>query len=188
LNVNANVEGTLAIPRVALSTDEAGLVQSELFSYLIFGRSSSELATGQEAFLQGAVAGAATTLVTGAVATQLGALAQRAGVDYLSITQAGDFVLASGLTSQLASTQVEIGQYIGPDAFIVLVFRPLSGQDTAGSFFGGARLEWAFSDDFTVEGFVEDRFLRTGSAGFGGLGLPQSKIVGLFIFREWGYR
>ena len=188
LEVVANVEGTLTLPRVALSTDEAGLVQSDLISYLIFGRASSELATGQTAFLQGAVGSFATTLVSGAVATQLGAaLAQGIGIDYLSITQAGDFMLAGGVTNSLADTQVEIGQYVGPDTFIVLVFRPLSGQDTGASIFGGARLEYAFSDDYVVQGFFEDRFLRSGSAGLGSLGIPQAQVVGVFIFREWGY-
>ena len=188
LEVTANVEGTLTLPRVALSTDEAGLVQSDLISYLIFGRASSELATGQTAFLQGAVGSFATTLVSGAVATQLGAaLAQGIGLDYLSITQAGDFMLAGGITNSLADTQIEIGQYVGPDAFIVLVFRPLSGQDAGASVFGGARLEYAFSEDYVVQGFFEDRFLRSGGAGFSSLGIPQSQVVGIFIFREWGY-
>ena len=96
-------------------------------------------------------------------------------------------MLAGGVTNSLADTQVEIGQYVGPDAFIVLVFRPLSGQDAGASVFGGARLEYAFSDDYVVQGFFEDRFLRSGSAGLGSLGIPQAQVVGVFIFREWGY-
>ncbi|GIS80365.1 MAG: hypothetical protein CM1200mP14_19310 [Gammaproteobacteria bacterium] len=96
-----------------MSTDEAGLVQSDLVSYLIFGRASSELATGQTAFLQGAVGSFATTLVSGAVATQLGAaLAQGIGLDYLSITQAGDFMLAGGITNSLADTQMRSGNML----------------------------------------------------------------------------
>ncbi len=186
LEVNANVEGTLALPRVALSTEEVGLVQSDLVSYLVFGRSSAELATGQTAFLEGA-AGSVVTLVSGAVASQIGAaLAQGIGIDYLSITQAGDFAFASGLTSSLANTQVEIGQYVGPRTFIVIVFRPLFGQAAGGSFLGGARIEWSLSDDYTVEGFFEDRFLRSGSGGFGRFGVPPPKVVGVFIFRELG--
>ena len=186
LEVNANVVGTLTLPRVALSTEEAGLVQSDLVSYLVFGRSSAELATGQTAFLEGA-AGSVVTLVSGAVASQIGAaLTQGIGVDYLSITQAGDFAFASGLTGSLANTQVEIGQYVGPNTFIVIVFRPLSGQAAGGSFLGGARIEWSLSDEYTVEGFFEDRFLRSGSGGFGRFGVPPPKVVGVFIFRELG--
>ena len=191
LEVNATVEGTLTLPRVTLATEEAGVAESDLISYLIFGRSSSELATGQQSFLAGAagsVAGAATgaitTLVSGAVASQLGAaLSQGIGVDYLSITQAGNIGFASGITN----SQIEIGQYVGQDAFIVLVFRPLQARQSGGSPFGGARLEWALNDDYTVEGFFEDRFLRSGSIGLSGLGIAPSQILGVFIFREWGY-
>ena len=191
LEVNATVEGTLTLPRVTLATEEAGVAESDLISYLIFGRSSSELATGQQSFLAGAagsVAGAATgaitTLVSGAVASQLGAaLSQGIGVDYLSITQAGNVGFASGITN----SQIEIGQYVGQDAFIVLVFRPLQARQSGGSPFGGARLEWALNDDYTVEGFFEDRFLRSGSIGLSGLGIAPSQILGVFIFREWGY-
>jgi hypothetical protein len=184
--VNANVEGTLAAPRVALSTDEAGLVQSDLISYLVFGGPSSDLAVGQSSALQGAAGSLATTYFSGMVASQLGAaLTQRFGLDYLSITQAeNNQGVASGLSS-LVNTQVEIGQYVGQDAFIVLVFRRPSEQ-SGGKMIGGARLEWSLNDDYTVEGFFEDRFLRSG-AGFGGLGFPSEQILGVFIFREWGY-
>ena len=186
LEVNANVGGTLTLPLVSLSTEEAGLVQSDLVSYLVFGRSSAELASGQQAFLEGA-AGSVMTLVSGAVVSQIGAaLAQGIGVDYLSITQAGDLALASGLTNSLANAQVEIGQYVGPDTFIVIVFRPLSGQAAGGSFLGGARIEWSLSDDYTVEGFIEDRFLRSGSLGLGRFGAPPPKVWGVFIYRETG--
>ena len=186
LEVTANVGGTLTLPSVTLSTEEAGLVQSDLVSYLVFGRSSAELATGQQAFLEGA-AGSVMTLVSGAVVSQIGAaLAQGIGVDYLSITQAGDLALASGLANSLANAQVEIGQYVGPDTFIVIVFRPLSGQAAGGSFLGGARIEWSLSDDYTVEGFIEDRFLRSGSLGLGRFGGPTPKVWGVFIFREVG--
>ena len=186
LEVNANVGGTLTLPRVTLSTEEAGLVQSDLVSYLVFGRSSAELATGQTAFLEGA-AGSVVTYLSGTVASQIGAaLAQGIGVDYLSITQAGDFALTSGLTNSLANTQVEIGQYVGPNTFMVIVFRPLSGQAAGGSFLGGARIEWSLSDDYTVEGFIEDRFLRSGSGSFGRLGVESPKVWGVFIFRELG--
>jgi hypothetical protein len=75
---------------------------------------------------------------------------------------------------------------VGPNTFIVIVFRPLFGQAAGGSFLGGARIEWALSDDYTVEGFFEDRFLRGGGGGFARFGVPPPKVVGVFIFREWG--
>lgn len=188
LNVNATVAGTLTQPRVSLSSDEQGVAESDLVSYLIFGRPSSELASGQQALLRGA-AGSGVTFVTGTVAARLGAaLSQEIGIDYLSISQAGDFGVASGtLGGSLAGTQVEVGQYLGEDLFFVLIFRPLNNQTTGQRFFGGARVEWAITDDYNVQGFWEDRFLRSRIGGFGDLGVQASQVVGVFIFREWGY-
>jgi hypothetical protein len=175
-----------------LSSDEAGLAQSDLVSYLIFGRSSAELGSGQSAFLAGAgsgfggaARGFVTTLFSGAIASQVGAaLAQGFGIDYLSLTQGGD--LATGLGSSLANYQLEIGQYVGPNTFIVIVLQPPTGQFAGGSFLGGARFEWSLSDSYTFQGFYEDQFLRSGNGGFGDLG-TTSKILGVFVFREIGY-
>jgi hypothetical protein len=194
LDVTATVSGTLTQPRVTLSSDEQGIAQSDLVSYLIFGRPSYELASGQEAFLRGAagsVVGAATgagvTYLSGTLATRLGAaLSRQIGLDYLSITQAGDFGVASIQSGNpLSGAQVEVGQYLGEDVFFVLVFRPKpeSGQD----FIGGARMDVALSQDYNAQGFWEDRFLRSGVQGFGDLGFQASRVVGVFIFREWGY-
>jgi autotransporter translocation and assembly factor TamB len=195
LSVTATVSGTLTQPRVTLSSDEQGVAQSDLVSYLIFGRPSYELASGQQAFLgvggaAGSVVGAATgatvTYLSGTLATRLGtALSRQIGLDYLSITQAGDFGVAN-ITSgnPLSGAQVEVGQYVG-GVFFVVVFRPKpeSGQD----FLGGARVDVPLSQDYNVQGFWEDRFLRSGVQGFGDLGLQASRVWGVFIFRDWGY-
>jgi autotransporter translocation and assembly factor TamB len=194
--VNAAVGGTLTQPRVTLSSEEQGVAQSDLVSYLIFGRPSYELATGQEAWLTGAAGsfvGAASeagvSYLSGTLAARLGSvLSQQIGLDYLSISQAGDFGVVSGsLGGSLAGTQVEVGQYLGERVFFVLIFRPLTGQTTGQSFFGGARVEVALTDDYNVQAFWEDRFLRSRVGGFGDLGIQASQVVGVFVFREWGY-
>ncbi|MEQ9401840.1 MAG: translocation/assembly module TamB domain-containing protein [Longimicrobiales bacterium] len=178
LEVSANVTGTLTQPRVGLSTQEAGIAESDLVSYLVFGRPTSELASGQNAVLQGA-AGSFVSGVAGTLATQLGsAFAQGVGVDYLSVSQAGDFSLQQG--GAFAGTQIELGQYFGNDIFIVLILRPLDNQR-----FGGARVEVALTDLYNVEGFIESRFLRSALVGLDEI--TQDRILGLFVFREWGY-
>ncbi len=196
LDVNAAVEGTLTQPRVTLSSEDQGIAQSDLVSYLIFGRPSYELATGAEAWGEGAAGaflgaagGAGVTYLSGTLAARLGAaLSRQIGLDYLSITQAGDFGLVSGsLAGSLAGTQVEVGQYLSENVFFALVFRPLTGQSTGQSFLGGARVEVALTDDYNVQAFWEDRFLRSRVGGFGDLGIQASQVVGIFIFREWGY-
>ena len=194
--VNASVQGNLTQPRVTLSSQEQGVAQSDLVSYLIFGRPSYELATGQEAWLSGAAGsfvGAASeagvSYLSGTLAARLGAaLSQQIGLDYLSISQAGGFGVVSGsLASSLAGTQVEVGQYLGDKVFFVLIFRPLTGQTSGQSFFGGARLEVALTDNYNFQAFWEDRFLRSRVGGFGNLGIQASQVVGVFVFREWGY-
>jgi autotransporter translocation and assembly factor TamB len=196
LAVSATVSGTLTQPRVTLSSDEQGVAESDLVSYLIFGRPSYELASGQEAFVQGAAGslvatttGAGVTWATGRLANQLGAaVAQQIGVDYLSITQAGDFgVMTGSFASSLAGTQIEIGQYLGEDVFFVLLFRPRPEPGTGRGYFGGARLEVALTDDYNVQGFWEDRFLRGRAGAFGDLPFQAAQVMGVFIFREWGY-
>ena len=82
---------------------------------------------------------------------------------------------------------MEVGQYLGQRVFVVLIFRPLTGQSTGQSFFGGARVEVALTDEYNVQGFWEDRFLRSRVGGFGDLGIQASQVVGVFIFRNWGY-
>jgi translocation and assembly module TamB len=198
LDVVATVSGNLTQPRVTLTSDEQGVAESDLVSYLIFGRPSYELASGREAFVGGAagsLAGAATgfgvTWATGTLANQLSAaFAQQIGVDYLSITQTADLDVITGRASGsiLAGTQVEVGQYIGSDIFFVLVFQPVARPGDSGveRFFGGARVEIALSDDYSAQGFWEDRFLRSGVGGFGGAIDPE-EVWGVFIFREWGY-
>ena len=195
LEVNASVQGTLTQPRVTLSSEEQGVAESDLVSYLIFGRPSYELATGEEAWLGGAAGsfvgaaqGAGLTYLTGTLATRLGAaLNQQIGLDYLSITQEGDYGLASGTLSDFSGTQVEVGQYLGEDVFVVFIFRPLSRQNPNQGFFGGARVEGTLTDELNIQGFWEDRFLRSRVGGFGDLGVQASQVVGVFIFREWGY-
>lgn len=188
LLMTASVEGRLSAPEVSLTTDEPGLVQADLIGYLIFGRPVSGF--GSQTALAESPGGALATLISGAAASQLGtALAQELGIDYLSITQAGDYTLV-GLANPLATTEVEIGQYIGRNAFAVLVLRPLAEQAGVGGFFGGVRLEWALGDDYLLETFFEDRFLRGGSGGLrglGGLGVAPDQIVGVFLFREIGW-
>ena len=126
------------------------------------------------------------------------ALAQESGlVDYLAISQAGSFggsAVETGLARNLArSTQVEAGWYLDEDLFVILVLgsrdNGTSGEEESGASFSlrGVRLELALTDAVFVEGFMEDRFLRSGTGGLGTAGLDGDQILGLFVFREWGY-
>jgi len=192
LTIFAHVGGTLMGPRVNLSTDsQPPIAESDLISYLLFGRPSYALASAETTTLQGAV-GAGVSRMTGTIASQLGSVVGRQiGLDYFSITQGDDpggIGSAAGLSGSFVQTQIEVGQYLGPNLFLAVVLRPLGGLQGGGQAqLPGARIEWRFSDAWSMEGFVEDRFAREGASGFGELGLRLSKIFGLFLYRDWGY-
>ncbi len=68
LEVIATVQGTLVQPLVTLSSEETGLSQADLVSYLVFGQPSGALGSfGRQTAFGG------VTYLTGALATQIGA-------------------------------------------------------------------------------------------------------------------
>lgn len=189
LDIEASVEGTLAEPEVNLSSDEAGLAQSDLVSYLVLGRPSSEITSPGNN--PGEAAG--STLVSAGFSAGLGTLASQLAaltaqqfntLDYFSVTQVGDLGLAGGdVGSSFNDTQVELGWYFGGgDFFSSVVLRPLSTP-----LLGGARVEWQSSEQYHLEAFVEERFLRQGRLGLNDLTQNSPFTWGLAVFREWGY-
>jgi len=191
LDIIASVGGTLLNPRVSLSSEaQPPIAQSDLISYLIFGRPSYALGSGETSVLEGA-AGAGVSAVTGTIATQLSQiLARQIGLDFFTITQAQESDvggLPPTVGSAFAGTQVEVGQYLRENLFLALVLRPLQGIGGTQAQLPGARLEWRFSDTWTMEGYVEDRFGRQGVFTFGQAGLQVSRIFGIELYREWGY-
>lgn len=195
LTITATVSGTLQEPRVGLSSDsQPPIAESDLVSYLIFGRPSFALGSGESAVLQRSI-GAAGEAFLGVAASQLASAAVQevGGVDYLAVTQTSANVAgtASGLGSTVASTQVEAGWYFWEDIFFSLLLRPLVGVGSAGSTaqnrLAGMRAEWQLGDVWTVQGFWEDRFSREQLVGFGDLAFRLSKIFGFFVYRDWGY-
>jgi hypothetical protein len=194
-------EGTVSFqgtPGVLSSNAPFPIAESDLVSYLIFGRPSYALASGQTSLAQGAASsllrtatGAGVTLGIGAFANELGSVFTRdMGLDYLAISQ-GQYGAPLGtqdLYGTVATTQVEVGQYLTEDIFAVLLWRPLTGfGGTAQSPFAGLRMEWRMADLWTLEGFVEDRFARNSLFWSGDLRYRLDKVFGAFLYREWGY-
>jgi hypothetical protein len=198
--VQAQVSGTLVQPVVTLTTEETGLAEEDLVSYLVFGQPSSALG-GRNTTQLGRVQGASAlsnplvqggvTFVGGAWANQFGsAFAQELGalsLDYVSVQQGGVQSLGGDL---LGDTQLELGRYVGDDLFVIMVIRPFDTAAQTQNTVAGIRVEIALTDDYNVEMFYEDRFLRSTSSLLGtSSGLPEdSRVLGVFLFREWGYR
>lgn len=189
LSIGASVSGTLLEPRVSLSSDaQPPIAESDLVSYLLFGRPSYTLAQGESQALQGAaerLVGYAGSIGLGALAQQLGSAAQEAGVDYFAISQApsADREESNGLGGTAAATQVEAGWYLRQNVFVSMLVRPLSSRAPI----AGVRADWQLGDVWTVEGFVEDRFSRDPVVGFDELGYGLAPIFGFFLYRDWGY-
>jgi hypothetical protein len=113
------------------------------------------------------------------------------GLDYLAVTQGAVDPDAPGQGSFLrgaAGTQVEFGQYLSEDIFAALQWRPLTGGSNL-SRLAALRLEGRLTDDWTLEGYLEDRFLRTSLflLAFDDPEFKSDFSLGFFLYREWGY-
>jgi hypothetical protein len=126
------------------------------------------------------------TFVGGVLTNQFGSAVTRDFLDYISVQQSGG-VQSLG-RNYVADTQLELGRYVGDDVFAVMVLRLWDAVETQNTV-AGLRVEWALTDDYNVEGFLEDRDLRSGSFSLGGSsGLENAdRIWGVLFFREWGY-
>ncbi len=188
VSITATVDGTLVQPRVTLTSESGELSQSDLISYLVFNQSAAEVGRAQQSFLGQATGGAAATALSGAV-TYLGgsfvnqsgaAIAQELSLDYVAVSSGP----ASAEWAGLRSAQLELGRYLGDDVFAVVTFRPLIEE---ASRFGGVRVEWALTDAYNFEAFVEDRFLRSGVGFLAIQDLGGELLYGVLFAREWSY-
>ena len=188
LSVLANVGGTLQAPEVMLSSDaQPPIPESDLISYMLFGRPSYALASGEVSVVEGAAVGVGSAVLNLGV-SQFGTTFSRSlGVDYLSVSQArqAGSLAAVGLFSD---TQIEMGRYIGENVFLAVTLRPLTGGDAARRIqLPSARLEWRFREDWSTESFIEDRLARQGRSAFGELDNDVRRVFGISLFRDWGY-
>jgi hypothetical protein len=82
-----------------------------------------------------------------------------------------------------------VGFYLEENVFLTLLIRPLGSVAGGGDVdpFGGARLDWALSESWTLQAFFEDRYIRQPTLGFDQQILNQRKVAGVLLFRDWGY-
>ena len=190
LTIIAEITGTLVSPRVALRSDEAGITEDDLLSYLWFGRPTYALTAGQSDAV-----GAGMTLGLSGISSELGAvMTQGLGLDfldYLSITQQdlgpAGALGSSDVRAALGTTVVETGFYVADDMFLTLLFRPVSAQGGGVQSWPGIRFEWVASRGYTLQSYFEDQFFRGRTLGFGQFGVQARKGLGLSIFRDWVY-
>ena len=166
-------------------------------SYLIFGRPSYELGDRRTAKSR---RGAASSVLGVAArrwghlpvrdaghAPGHGALSREVGLDYLSITQAGDFGVARDhwrARAERTRRWRSVGTRARTSSSSWSSDRARS-RSRASSRAPG--LEVALNDNYNVQGFWEDRFLRSGITGSATSAGQANRVIGVFIFRDWGY-
>lgn len=193
INIEILIGGTLLNPRISLQSDaQPPIPQSDLLSYLAFGRSSSSLlqleasGVGSSNNLIGAGAALATKqlagVAIGVVADQAaGEAARSLGADVFNITPAD---VQTDVGSFLRGTEIEFGKYIKSHTFVSAQVRPdPSALKRPGLFlqhrFGGLR-------GYRLETSFEPRFLlREPSLA---LQTPTTtSVLGMFLIREWRF-
>jgi hypothetical protein len=159
--------------------------ESDLLSYLLFGRPSYELTrTGEESnLLQDVTAGVPHAFVGYALGSLL---VGETGIAYVDVTRApvtpaaeGEY--RSGVGPALTATQVEVGWYLAPTVFISVA------QHLVGAVRPTVRLEWRLDDRFTLRGVTEPRFGREGTLFYGGPGTTLEQSIGVFLLYGWAY-
>ena len=183
LVITADISGTLLSPHLSLSSDAEAVSDSDLPSYVLFGRPASALIGEGGA----ASVGAGRDLLLGQVINQFGyLLALELDVDHLSVSQAEQSQANAAFGA--SSLQVEVGWYVGEDVFLTGVYqRGFCADPTLPVGSGGVRVEVGMPRDVKLEGFVEGRCTRERYRGLGDLSLKLARIWGFSFFREWGY-
>ncbi|HVO35885.1 MAG TPA: translocation/assembly module TamB domain-containing protein [Gemmatimonadales bacterium] len=165
--VRAVIGGTLLVPKLSLESDQRPpLSETEIVSYLLFGRPSFDLASGgaggsssEQAIFQGALTGLAGVLsgeLEQTLVTDLGL-----PVDYIAIRPGGGTV-----GDIFGSARVEAGTQIGERTFLTLnaglcqVTRGLTSQAL------GASVEYRLTRRWSMEASVEPTVEECRSIGF----------------------
>ncbi|HTT68165.1 MAG TPA: translocation/assembly module TamB [Gemmatimonadales bacterium] len=187
LVVRAVIGGTLLVPKLSLESDERPpLSETEIVSYLLFGRPTFDLASGggtatgtsEQAIFQGAMAGLAGALsgeLEQTLVTNLGI-----PVDYIAIRPGGGTV-----GDIFSSTRVEAGTQLGERTFLTLnaglcqVARGLSSQAL------GASVEHRLTGRFTMEASIEPTVEECRPVGFQ-IRPPAPYQIGFDLFWQWG--
>jgi translocation and assembly module TamB len=193
INVEILIGGTLLNPRISLESDaQPPIPQSDLLSYLAFGRSSSSLlqlqasGVGSSNNLIGAGAALAAqqlaSVALGVMADEAaGEAAQSLGADVFTITPADVQTDVGGF---LRGTELAFGKYVKSHTFIGAQIRP----DPEALKRPGLYLQHRFGGlkGYRLETSFEPRYiLREPSLA------PQepstTSVLGLFLIREWRF-
>lgn len=181
VEVVAHITGTLLVPKVTLEAEGQDLGQTEVISYLMFGKPSFELGRSQgaggigdqRALLQTATA----VLSTGLSGELERTLVSDLGVplDYLEIRPGAQQGPLQGL-------QLAVGRQVGPKTFLIANAGFCQGQAVALDNTFGLTLKFRISPEFRTEASYQPVTVCSNT----GPALPISRQVGLdLIWERW---
>jgi len=183
VTVIAHIGGTLLVPKLSLSVEGQNLSQTEIISYLMFGRSSFELAGegGQRSAITQSVLSSVTSLVSGelerTLVSDLGL-----PLDYVEIDlRPGD----PGTRAALQSALLAAGWQIGDRTFLTLNAGFCTGRQVAFSNTLGATLQFRISREWRTEASFEP--VRTCGSGLPDAPSNVRRQLGLDLFWERRY-
>jgi translocation and assembly module TamB len=197
INIQILIGGTLNNPHISLQSDaQPPIAQSDLLSYLAFGRSSSSLVQLEGSGLTngtsgpGNVIGAGASLASrqlagvalGVFADQLaGEAARSLGADVFNITPAD---VQTDVGSFLKGTEIEFGKYIKSHTFVATKTRLDPGSLNRPGFqiqhrFGGLR-------GYSLEASLETRYLLH-EPSLAPQTVGTTSAFGLFLVRNWRF-
>jgi translocation and assembly module TamB len=195
-NVRVLIGGTMQKPKLTLESDaQPPISQSDLLSYLAFGRSSSSLLQQENSGLSGVSTATGNLIGVGAaLATQrmaavaLGVMADEVegeatkglGADVFNITPSDVPIELGAVGSFLQSTRIEAGKYLNPYFFMAVQTQLYLNT------WPGIRAQYRTSKGWRYEASVETRYqLQPPSLLI--QPIPARTSVGAFIIREWRF-
>jgi translocation and assembly module TamB len=192
LIININVGGYLSEPRITLSSNaQPPLPESDLISYLAFGRSSTSLLdqggsgiTGSElGFLaEQQLAGLGLGAFVDASVAGLEEQGAEAGLDVFRVRPAplpDELNIGGYFQNLLRGMEVEAGKYLTPRFF-------LSAQGRTSGDLPGLRLEWQNPNGFSWHALWESGYLPQ-QPSLGDVQATQTRVFGAFLLwsRRW---
>src|SRR6266699_2545712 len=180
ITVVAHIGGTLLVPKVTLEAEKRELSQTEIISYLLFGKSSVDLAGDQGGIAdQRAVFQSALAILSGEIEQTI--VSGGVPVDYVEIRPGG-----GGQGTALAPWNVAVGRQLGPKTFLVVNAGFCSGGQVGVQNMLGLSLQFRISPEWRTEAsFAPVQTCAIDAPGTQGNTVPRQ--VGLDLFWERRY-
>ncbi len=180
ITIVAHITGTLSTPRVALEAEQRDLSQTEVISYLLFGKPSFELSGGQGGLTD------QRALLQGAASVLSGEL-ERTLVSDLGIPLDYVEIRPGAATDPFSGVQLAVGRQLGPKTFLVVNAGFCQGRPVAVGNTIGLSFQYRMNPEFRTEASFEPVRICTPDALVEGQSTPPARQVGFDLIWERRY-